>query len=301
MQTGAATIPVEADWRDIRTSLEVHRAHSLKAASTRLRITESTVSRRVTSLERHLGLILFERTPNGMAATVAGLNFFDQVINAENYIEKGIEAAQLSQSSPEGYVRITAVPIIANHMLMGEAPSLMTEFPKLELDIVGAPAELSLLRRETDIALRLARPNTEADTLTRKLGSLQYGIFTKREALSSDFKHDHLPWLTYNDEMAKLPQARWILEYSKTYGEPISPLRCYDAEGLLGAILTGYGKTLLPVKVASKFPELVEIKSDKAFLEREIWLIAHPNLVQTRRMRVVINWLSTVFSNGPRS
>jgi DNA-binding transcriptional LysR family regulator len=97
--------------------------------------------------------------------------------------------------------------------------------------------------------------------------------------------------------MATLPQARWIEERVNTTGEPLCRLRCNDADGLIAAIRTGTAKTLLPRLVATNLPELEEIPDFSDLPRRELWLMVHPNVATTTRVRVVIDWLSALFSD----
>ncbi|NIP48546.1 MAG: LysR family transcriptional regulator, partial [Phycisphaerae bacterium] len=60
------------DWDDLRFFLAVCRGSSFVAAATRLHVTHSTVSRRITSLENNLNTQLFLRTEKGCRLTPAG-------------------------------------------------------------------------------------------------------------------------------------------------------------------------------------------------------------------------------------
>ena len=60
------------DWNDLRYFLAVARSGSTLAASTQLRASQSTVSRRITALEEQLGVQLFVRKPSGYELTPRG-------------------------------------------------------------------------------------------------------------------------------------------------------------------------------------------------------------------------------------
>src|SRR3546814_18051610 len=61
------------DWDDIRYFLELGRGPSLSAAARRLKVDHTTVARRIATLERRLGLKLFDRLARGYALTEEGL------------------------------------------------------------------------------------------------------------------------------------------------------------------------------------------------------------------------------------
>ena len=60
------------DWNDLRHFLAVARTGSTLAAGNALRVSQTTVARRITALEAALGVMLFERRQSGYALTPAG-------------------------------------------------------------------------------------------------------------------------------------------------------------------------------------------------------------------------------------
>ncbi len=60
------------DWNDLRYFLAVAREGSTLAAGRALRVSQTTVARRVAALERTLGFPLFEKRQAGYALTPAG-------------------------------------------------------------------------------------------------------------------------------------------------------------------------------------------------------------------------------------
>lgn len=295
-QPPIAEIHAQIDWRALRIILEVARSQSLKSAAANLGMTESTVSRYVSSVEGRLGLDLFERTPKGMMLTSSGENLFQRLQQAEFEVEAGLETALGTQAMPAGTVRLTTVPLIANRLLTRHVHKLLNENPKLELELVGLPADLSMMSREADLAIRLSRPVTEMDVLTRKIGSIEYGVYAASPELFPGNDASALPWLSYEADMSQLPNAAWISNYSEMSGEAVSNISFNDAEGLVGAVIAGLGKTLLPKIVAATISEVTELNGYRDLPERELWLLTHPNLVKTRRVQVVTAWLKQVFS-----
>ena len=60
------------DWNDLRAFLAVAETGSTLAAGRRLRVSQTTVARRVTALEQALGLTLFDRRQAGYVLTPIG-------------------------------------------------------------------------------------------------------------------------------------------------------------------------------------------------------------------------------------
>jgi DNA-binding transcriptional LysR family regulator len=182
-----------------------------------------------------------------------------------------------------GTVRLTAVPILVNHLLVPALPRLYAAHPLLRLELVAEPRNLSLTRREADIALRLARPQGGGTPVARQIGRLDYAVFGPRRG-----DPDRLPWITYEEGMDELPQAKWIAAAARA-GAP--PLLVNDAETILAAVRSGLGKSLLPCAVAEREPGLRRLGDAAPVLSRELWLLVHADLRRLARVSAVIAWI----------
>ncbi|WP_248304782.1 LysR family transcriptional regulator [Breoghania sp. L-A4] len=296
------TPPISAaklNWSDLRIVLAVARAASIKGAAQHLNMTESTISRHISAAEASLNVHLFERTPTGMRMTAACEDLAEHLSRAEAELEAGLEAAANRHGTAAGILRMTTVPTLMNHVIIPAVPAFLRRYPRVELELIGLPADLSMMRREADLAVRLSRPTSDMGALTRSLGQLEYGVYAGARRKGSHA--ETLPWITYEKGMAGLPQAKWIAQRASRHGEAIGALRCNDADGLIAALRAGSGKTLLPRIVAANVPDLEELRGHDGLPSRELWLLVHPNLAITKRTRVAIDWLVALFarSAGP--
>lgn len=105
-----------------------------------------------------------------------------------------------------------------------------------------------------------------------------------------------MPWITYDDTMAHLPQAQWVARAIKSGDGGLAGLRVHDAETALEAARAGLGRTLLPTAIADTETGLrrFEVDDPPASLSREIWLLAHSDQLALRRIAAVIAWVETV-------
>jgi len=189
-------------------------------------------------------------------------------------------------------VRVTSVPIIVGHMLVPAAQTLLKRHPKLELELVADLRDLSLTRREADLALRLARPKTGGTkVLARRIGTLRYGVYAAASCSKRDAKT--LPWISYDETMAHLPQARWITATAARSNQKIAAVRVNDAEALLEAVLAGLGRSLLPCVIADRDARLRRLGA-RPELSRELWLLTHSDLRRLGRIEAVVNWIEQI-------
>jgi len=286
----------QANWNDLRYLLAVARGETLAGAARLIGVDDTTVARRLQALQRRLGIPLYQRSADGtLALTRAGER---AVLRAER-IEREIGAlgAELTgtDGAAAGAVRVTAVPIVANRILIPASAALLTRHPGLQLDIIGEARDLSLTRREADLALRLARPRTGGTrVLARRVGALHYAAYAP--AVCPPREIEKLPWITYDEAMAHLPQARWIAARAADRGETIAALRVADADSVLEAVIAGLGRSLLPSAIAAGETRLRRIGSGRGgpALSRELWLLVHRELKSLARIEAVIDWIEAI-------
>jgi DNA-binding transcriptional LysR family regulator len=284
------------NWNDLRYILAVSRGRPLAAAARLLGVDDTTVARRLVAVQEMTGVRLYERHADGtLRLTASGER---AVLHAER-IEREVGALDDALSGADdmvsGTVRVTSVPIIVNHVLIPAAPTLLKHHPELQLEFVGEARDLSLTRRESDLALRLARPKTGGTkVMARRIGTMRYDVYAS--ALCSAREAKMLPWVTYDEAMAHLPQARWIATTAARNDERIAALHVNDAEAMLEAVIAGVGRSLLPCVVADSDSRLRRLgsKPGAPALSRELWLLMHSELRRLGRIEAVVEWIEKI-------
>lgn len=274
------------EWSDLRYVLTVARAGTLAGAARRLGVDQTTVARRLAVAEAALGARLFERVEGALQPTAAGEAAIARAARVEQEVavlERGVSG---TDSRPAGTVRLTTVPIVANRLLMPALPGFCAAHPGLRLEVAAEPRNLNLTRREADIAVRLARPE-RGTALAKRIGWLDYAVYGPRRRNAAT-----LPWVTYEEGLGHLPQARWIAATARDGG--IAPVALNDAETILQAVSAGLGKSLLPCAVADGITALRRLDGDAPALTREVWLLVHRELRSQARIAVTIEWLQSL-------
>jgi DNA-binding transcriptional LysR family regulator len=275
-------------WDDLRYVLALARFGTIAEAARHLSVDEATVGRRIARIERQLGAQLFDRARGRLAPTKAGTAAAERAERVEQEVEGLIAAATGADRVAAGRVRVTAVPAIVNRLLLPALPLLLAPNPGLAVDLIAEPRDLSPVKREVDVAVRLARPVRELRTIARRIGDLVYAVCG-----APGHDPDNLPWITYEDLMTDLPQARWIADCI-TAGGAEAPVRVNDAEGIISALQQGIGKSLLPIVIGDAVQGLIRLEDAAPPLVREIWLLTHPELRGLPRIQVVVDWLDFV-------
>jgi len=269
------------NWDDLRHLLAIARAGTPTGAARRLAVNQTTAARRLAALETALGVRLFERAEGRLHPTKAGELALARAAEVEQEIEALEQGIAGADREPAGLVRLTAVPILVNRLLVPALPALNARHPRIRLELIADSRNLNLTRREADLALRLSRPESGAGLLTRRLGDLDYAVYGPRGKAG-----DRLAWVTYEEGLGHLPQARWIAQQA---GAALAPLAVSDAEALVHAIRAGLGKSLLPCLVADGERGLR--RHGKPVFQRELWLLAHREQRHHGRIAAVIAWI----------
>ena len=151
------------------------------------------------------------------------------------------------------------------------------------------------------MALRLARPKTGGLRVkARRVPALRYDAY---DAVSqSAAEPDSRPWVTYDETMAQLPQARWMAAAIRRGQGRASALQVNDVEAAQEAVAAELGRSLLPCLVADQDPRLRRLvgSEDRETRVRELWLLVHSELSDLPRIQAVADWVGEIFRDGPR-
>ena len=164
------------DWDDLRFFLAVARHGSLSAAAKDLRVAQSTVGRRLASLEASLGVRLLNRTPDGYVLTLAGEDVREKAERLEaeaRSLERNVGGRDTRLA---GLVRITCTETVASHIVAPCFAALHLQHPDILIEVIPDPRDLSLAMREAEISVRLSRPD-QHDLVVRRIGNLAFGLY----------------------------------------------------------------------------------------------------------------------------
>jgi len=283
----------ESNWDDLRFILALGRMPTFTAAARHLGVNESTVARRIARYESRINVRLFERHM-GMLQPTDACN--ELMLRAER-VEIEVQAAEGmltgNDDRAEGCVRVSAVPIIANHVLVPALPRLLNQHRDLQIDLIADGRDPHLTNREADIAIRLARPADDTGVIVKRVGQLTYATYS-----STALANKSMPWITYDDSMEDLPQAQLMASEMAKAHNTKPQLRVNDAEMLLQSVKKGLGKSMLPVHIGSRTHGIIRIGDDAKTVTREVWLLVQPELQDTSRIRVVIDWLTVTIEQA---
>ena len=282
------------DWNDLRYFLSVADLGSTLAAGKALRVSQTTVARRIAALEAELGLPLFEKRQAGYALTPAGEELVERARQVGAAANAFAEAADAEKRAVSGTVRITTQEIFAVTLLAPMLRELHERHPEIMIELDDSQDFRDLGEGEADIALRSAYGDIGPGVVGRRLGgddwtlycsreyAAQHGVPTTRAELK---KHAFIGgggpklWRAYSAWLHDLGlDDRIIMHHA-------------SAMGMMSAIRSGLGIAVLPCIIADADPDLIQCVPPKAGHERTMWLVTHERVRHTPRVRAVIDFL----------
>jgi DNA-binding transcriptional LysR family regulator len=273
------------NWDDLRFFAELARRGSLSETARRLKTDHTTVARRIASLEAALNLKLFDRLPRGYVLTAEGARIAARIGALEDAVYAIERLAGAASDAVDGTVRIAAPPAFASRWLMPRLAPLRARHPALVLDLIGATPMASLVRHEADIAVRLTQP-ADATLVVRRLGVLRYGLYGARAYVDATPEHKWA-FLGYDAELDDVPQQCWL---RSIVGDRPFAVLTNDLASLHAAARAGMGLAALPHVLVEPSDDLVCLAEGDA-AARELWLVVHPDLRRSARVRVVMDHL----------
>lgn len=276
------------DWNDLRFVLAVCHEGSLSGAARRLNVNHSTVFRRINAVEEMLGVRLFERLSNGYAMTEAGEAVLQTGERIENEV-LGLSHKLIGKDLRlSGVLKVTAPDALAVKILMPHLTAFSKRYPEIQLELSVASNYFNLTQREADIAVRAT--NTPPDTLIgHRVCRLATTIYGSTAYLANHLEKscEQFAWLMPNDELTNLPVSQWK---KSVYPRANIVFRSNSFLALFEATKKGQGVSPLPCFLGD--PDLDRIIAPPEELVSELWLLSHPDLRQTARVRAFTEFLT---------
>lgn len=175
------------DLNETAIFVKVVEAGSFAKAASQLEMPKSTVSAKVSALERRLGVTLIRRTTRRLFVTDAGQEYFAQSLHALRQIQNAEDQLNQHQSRPQGLLRITAPIEFGGVALPKVIAEFQKKYPDVQLDIVLSNETVDLISEGIDLALR-AGDLKDSTLISKKLGSVYFAPFASPKYLKAHGK-----------------------------------------------------------------------------------------------------------------
>jgi DNA-binding transcriptional LysR family regulator len=257
------------DWDKLRIFHAAAEAGSFTHAAEKLHLSQSAISRQVSSLEHDVGVPLFNRHARGLILTEQGELLFRTAHDVLLKLESVRARLTESKDSPTGKLRVTTTVGFGQGWLADRTPEFIEQNPDMQLQFIFDNEELDLNLRHADCAIRLRQPQ-QPDLIQKRLFTVHFHAYATPSYISRFGKPESIQDLdshrlvTFGEPTPSyLTEINLLETIGRSDGDPRVPvLQINSLLSVKNAVKRGVGLALLPDYMVDKESGLVQIMLD---------------------------------------
>lgn len=258
-------------FENIRTFTRIYELGSMSAAARDQRISPAVASARISQLESHLGVRLFQRTTRSLAPTEQGRIFY----RGACVILESVESAEADiddvTDNPRGVLHVAAPLGVGRSLIAPNSPAFTEQYPLVDIRLRLSDRKVDLTAEGLDIAFFLGHP-TDSNLRIRKIADCPRVLCASPEYIS-EHGHPHdgfeLQHGKHNCLMLRFPGAT---EFQWELDTPDGP-RKFDVKGRLesddGDVLTEWALSGTGIAMKPVFEVYEYLQSGKLIIVAE--------------------------------
>jgi len=290
-------------WELVRAFLAVERTGSLSGAARELGTAQPTVRRQVEALERSLNAVLFTRSPMGLTPTEAARSMLSFAESMAASAEALVRHASAPVADEAGTVRVTASEVIGVEVLPAIFADLSRRRPRIHIELSATDRNLDLLRRNADVAVRMAKP-TQTALVAKRVGDVALGLYATESYLLAhgiprsiaDLSRGHTLVGRDRDEQFYAALGAVGIRLDKR----AFAFRTDNDVAQCNAIRAGLGIGVVQVGLAVRAKNLRRVLP-KIAPTLPMWVVTHEDLRASRRVAIVFDHLVDALASYARS
>jgi DNA-binding transcriptional LysR family regulator len=279
------------DWNDLKYFLAVARHGSTISAGKALRISQSTVQRRLAELEKAIKRKLVSRTAAGYRLTDFGQELLPYAERIEAMVGDFERHVGVMGRDYGGVIRVTCPePIVQRMTPLIEL--FHARHPNLRVEFVMSDRYLDLSKGDADVAFRSG--DTDDELVGRKIADSVWAIYASEsyiarhgKPMSVDDLSRH-PLVSLDESMSGHRVAKWLKEVAP---DAKVKARNNSVLGMMYAVKSGVGIGPLPTAIADNEPGLIRVLGPIPELARSWRLLTHPDLRRTPRIAALFDFV----------
>jgi DNA-binding transcriptional LysR family regulator len=276
------------DWNDLKFFLAVAREGSTLAASRSLKVSQATVSRRITLFEEQLGVELFARHASGYVLTARGEALLPLAEGVQAEVARFAAGLAAESRRLSGAVKLTTVESAAGTWVIPALARLRESHPGIEVEVISTDRNLDLASGEADVAIRFGSAPSGDTLIARRLAELQETAYANRELVT------RLGRPASAAELARYPLisdggVRFDAWLEREVPEGRIVQRVNSISGVLASVKAGIGAALLPCMIGDGARSLVRLMPPIPELTTDCWLVTTDQARRQPHVRAAID------------
>ncbi|MBL4769381.1 MAG: LysR family transcriptional regulator [Rhodobacteraceae bacterium] len=143
---------------NIRTFVRVYELGSMSAAGRDMRISPAVTSARISQLEDHLSVRLFQRTTRNLSATEQGKAFYSGACAVLEAVDDAEANVVNLTDNPRGSLYVAAPLGVGRRLVAPQVPGFLAEYPEIDVRLRLSDRTVDLTTEGLDLAFFLGEP-----------------------------------------------------------------------------------------------------------------------------------------------
>ncbi|MBS0373057.1 MAG: LysR family transcriptional regulator [Proteobacteria bacterium] len=280
---------------------------SFTGAANALLISQSALSRHVISLEKLIGVQLFERRPHALVITPAGQHLLPVVTKALDRLEYSLDEIRHAGAPTLRTLRVQMPATFAVHVAVPILREFRRANPEIEIDLVS-PYGIGLPPNDVDVAVVYSKP-TVTDMISDLLWPVRLGILCHPDLARRHAGKDLADFIRDNElihvRISDLPRHhRWAQMVRHANLTAVNYERGLVFDTAMLAVqyaLSGEGLALVDLNLfrediaAGRLVQPYDLALDDGY---GYYLVTHPDALSDTAIALFRSWLIEHF--GPR-
>lgn len=240
---------------DMALFVEVVKARGFRHAAEVIGLPNSTVSRRISNLEKAIGLRLLHRTTRKVELTEAGQIYFERCKRIVDEAKLAHEQLGEILAQPTGVLRASLPVDFANIYLAPLIAEFARKYPGISFDFDLTPRLVDLVAEPFDVAIRMGNP-PDSNLIARQLANLPCHLYASPRYLKNSGEPIHPTDLTQHECLGfrTLKSNIWTLRNAdESMDVAVSGKYQLNSIGLIRRLATlDQGIAMLPGEIAAE-------------------------------------------------
>lgn len=286
------------DWDKLKIFHAAADAGSFTHAGDSLRMSQSAVSRQVSSLEKELGVALFHRHARGLVLTEQGELLYQTASDVMNRLQTAEMLLSDATTKPAGDLRLTTPIGLGTVWVTQRLREFLDLYPDIRVELLLNDDQVDIAMRAADVAIWTHEPENP-DLIRRPLMTMRVRAYASTHYVK-----------TYGSprSLEELDKHR-VISYSGTPAQHLSALQFLETAGLNGreerapvlktnsviaikyAIRSGIGVGLLPEYLTEEEKDLVPVLNEVELPKLQVLFVYPEELKTSKKVHVLRDYL----------
>lgn len=288
------------NWDDMQVFLTVARQGSFGDAAKVLKVSYTTVARRVDSFEKELGAALFIRGHGELTLTAEGREVMTtgrKMARMAAGLERRLQGVN---KKVEGDITVTLAKAVFSGLLAPRLPGFKSEYPDLNVEFDTSRGFLDIMKGQADVAVRLTDNHeyqVPENLIGLRLPDIHVHAFAERKLakkLDGGKAPDTTGWIRWD---RRINFAKMRAHFDRD-GLPVT-WTIDDLTAQHDAVRSGMGVGILPCFMGDADKTLARVYPDTEPLAAlDAWVVAHPDMRRVERIRTFMHFIADCFNDN---